>query len=117
MKAYIATDKNCDSDISLVVFAETAGKAKAYAANREEFDYYTFTDMSVRRCTQLDKYYCGGDAMDWCDPEDRVAMVREAGFSCSYEMDYADCPCDTCPATQYCVRYESMHEEDSDGDA
>lgn len=57
MKAYIAHDKNRDEPLTLVVFAETPGKAKAYAANCEEFDCYSFTDIRVKRCPNLDRFY------------------------------------------------------------
>ena len=56
MKAYIANDKNGDIYDAIVVFAETRGKARAYAANHEVFD----------------------------------------------------------GATEYCERYQSIHEEDGD---
>lgn len=49
MKAYTASDRNGDSGYSIVVFAETAGRAKAYAANSETFDDYDFTEIRVNR--------------------------------------------------------------------
>lgn len=102
MKAYTVSDRNGDEGITLVVFAETAGKAKAYAANSAEFDYYEFTDMRAQRVPALDRFYRGRPQMDWMDDEDRVAMVRYAGFSCSYNVDHPDC--DGCPAYEWCEK-------------
>lgn len=109
MKAYIANDKNCDEPYSEVIFAETAGKAKALAANSETFEEYGFTDIRVRRCRALDRFYKGRKEMDWLDMDDRIAMVRYAGFFCSYEMDNPGCH--ECGAAEYCERYE-RHKDD-----
>ena len=68
-------------------------------------------DVRVIRAPALDGAYRGLWEMDWFNAEDRVALVRDANFVCSYEMDYADCDCDQCPATEFCGRYESMHED------
>lgn len=57
MKAYIAHDKNHDEPLALIVFAESPGMAKAYAANCDGFDCYGFTDIRVKRCPNLDKFY------------------------------------------------------------
>ena len=108
MKAYIAHDKNCDEPRESVVFAETPGKAKAYAANWE-FDCYDFTDIRVRRCPDLDRFYKGRTKMDWCDVDDRIAMVRYAGFYCSYEMNHPNCH--ICEAAEYCERYERDRDD------
>ncbi len=109
MKAYIASDRNGDSGCSIVVFAETAGRAKAYAANCETFDCYDFTEMRVNRCKALDAYYKGRREMDWLDDDDRVAMVRYAGFECSSEVWHPKCEQGKCPAQQWCGRYEVMN--------
>lgn len=95
MKAFIATDRNGDEGISLVVFAETAGKAKAYAAGTDTFCDYGFTGIRVNRCKALDGSYKGKSEMDWLDADDRVAMVKLAAFHCGHEfgcMDGKDCP-------------------------
>ena len=78
MKAYSASDMNGESGCSIVVFAETAGQAKAYAASSDEFDTFDFTEIRVHRCKALDKFYKGKYKMDWMDDDDRVAMVRYA---------------------------------------
>ena len=103
MKAYIVTDRNCDSGTSLVVFAQTHGKAKAYAARSEELcDYGGYTEMRASRCEALDGFYRGKPVMDWLDTEDRIAMVRYAGFACSNEVDKP--LCEVCEAAQWCER-------------
>ena len=49
MKAYTASDRNGDSGYSIVVFAETAGQAKAYAVSSDMFDEYDFTEIRVKQ--------------------------------------------------------------------
>lgn len=105
MKAYIITDLKGYADYSTVVFAETSGKAKAIAIHTDTFEYYEFTEISARRAPKLDKYYRGQKEMDWFDPSDRVALVKEANFSCSYEYGIEDLMCEDCPAKQWCERY------------
>ena len=105
MKAYIITDLQGYADYSTVVFAETSGKAKAIAIHTDAFEDYEFTEISARRIPKLDKYYRGKKEMDWLDPNDRVALVKEVGWFCSDETFYSgECP--TCPAKQWCDRYE-----------
>lgn len=110
MKAYIASDRNGDSGSSIVVFAETAGQAKAYACASDMFDEYDFTEMRVNRCKALDSYYRGNREMNWLNDEDRIAMVRYANFECSSEVWHPECERDQCPAQQWCGRYERMKE-------
>lgn len=110
MKAYTASDRNGDSGYSIVVFAETAGQAKAYARDSELFDSFEFTEMRVNRCKALDSYYRGNREMDWLNDEDRVAMVRYANFECSCEVWHPECETGECPAQEWCGRYERMKE-------
>lgn len=106
MKAYSVSDRNGDADYSTVVFAETVGKAKAYAVGTDEFCDYGFTRLRAIRMPMLDKYYKGKPEMDWFDPKDRIAMVRYANYECSGELSFADCDCENCPAKKWCGRYE-----------
>lgn len=108
MKAYSVRDKN--SDYSTVVFAETSGKAKAIAITTDAFNDYEFTEISARRIPELDKYYRGLDEMDWNNDEDRIAMVKDGNFSCSYEFFEPD-DCETCPAKQWCQRWQDDYGE------
>ena len=63
-----------------------------------------FIYIEVRRKPQLDKYYRGLNEMDWYNDKDRIALVKECGFRCSYEtLEYIDCS--ECPAKQYCDAY------------
>ena len=110
MKAYTASDRNGDSGYSIVVFAETAGRAKAYAANSETFDDYDFTEIRVNRCPALDRFYRGKPEMNWLNDDDRVAMVRYANFECSSEIWHPECEEGECPAQEWCGRYERMND-------
>lgn len=110
MKAYIASDRNGDEGLSIVVFAESAGKAKSYTVGKDEFCDYDFTDIRVTRNPSLDRFYHGKSEMDWFDPEERIAMVRYANFSCTYELSDAECKCQACEAQRWCDRYQNMHD-------
>ena len=108
MKAWIAQEM-IEYSSSTVVFAETRGKARAEAMKTDSCEDVPFTDIWIRRAPQMDKYYRGMTEMDWLDENDRIAMVKDAGFSCSYEYDFADLDCETCPAKEWCDRYESIN--------
>ena len=108
MKAYTVTDRNGDEGTSLVIFAETAGKAKAYAAHTDTFCDYGFTGLRVNRISALDSCYRGKPEMDWLDMDDRVAMVRYADFECSPEVDWSEERCMQCDARTWCGRFEMM---------
>lgn len=112
MKAYSVSDRNGDAGCSTVVFAETVGKAKAYAVGTDELCDYGYTELRAIRVPMLDKYYKGKPEMDWFDPKDRIAMVRYANYECSGELSFADCDCEICPAKKWCERYESEMEDD-----
>ena len=110
-KAYSITDRNCDSGHSIVVFAKTRGKALAYAAWTDDFCDYGFIGLKAHRVKELDRFYRGKPEMNWHDQEDRISMVRYAGFQCSYEIDNESLKCEDCPAKEWCGRYESIHDE------
>ena len=65
-----------------------------------------FCDIEVHREKAVDEYYTPGKReMDWCDPVDRLVMVRDLGFACDpYESPYPD-ECPQCPAKEYCDSY------------
>ena len=105
MKAYIIHDLKGYADYSTVVFAETSGKAKATAITTDAFDDYEFTEISARRVPALDKYYRGECEMDWYNTEDRIALVKDGGFSCDPEC-WEEEDCEKCPAKQWCDRNE-----------
>ena len=96
---------------STVVFAETAGKARYVAMNSDTLgEDLTFKDVRVRRIPVLDGCYKGRREMDWFDPDDRLAMVKEAGYRCDDDGFDPD-ECVTCSSKEYCSRYEDYKEE------
>ena len=115
MKAYEVTDKEGYSEYSLVVFAESRGKAIYSAIGTDEFPKYEydFTQLRARRISCLDNAYRGKWCMDWDDEEDRLAMVRDAGWYCGEDAFDPD-DCDRCVAKEYCTRYEEYTEEVED---
>lgn len=110
MKAYYASADYLD--YATIVFAETRGKAKALALHTDAFEDSEYTDVRVSRRPALDRYYRGLPEMDWENTDDRIAMVRDAGFVCSWEYDIDECECKMCPASEWCARYEEMKDEE-----
>lgn len=110
MKAYIVQDR-WDPLFATVVFAETAGKARAIARNTDACEDLDFIDISACRVPSLDLCYKGKEEMDWNDPEDRLDMVKLAGFECSREIWDPDC--EPCPAKEWCGRYERDHDDEN----
>ena len=111
MKAYKVCDREGYSPCSIIVFAETRGKAISYAIGTDEYPKYEwdYTQLKAVREPALDKHYRGNTFMDWDNMEDRVAMVRDAGFCC--DDDYADIDdCKNCDAKEYCEEYERLQE-------
>lgn len=80
MKAWNVHQKY--GDATAIVFAETAGKAKTTALATENFWGSDFLDVEVHRQPGADQFYTPGKTeMDWCDPQDRINMVKYFGFS------------------------------------
>ena len=107
MKAYVVTDKN-ECVYSTIVFAETRGKAIVLAQSTDACEDVPFTEISAHRVPQMDKYYRGKSEMDWNNADDRIAMCKEAGFSCAAEVGEPECK--DCPAKNYCDRYQDEQE-------
>ena len=105
MKAYSVRDKN--SDCFTIVFAESVNKAKVIALHTDACEDSYYTDIRTKRIPDLDKYYrVGKKEMDWFDDADRIALVRDAGYSCDpeyWEEEY----CTRCPAKQWCERWQN----------
>lgn len=146
-KAFICAVKNMENELgSIVVFAETRGKAIGIAVNHELFeDYCDWREVRCRRCKELDGCYRGKAAMDWNDDLDRFDMVSKAGFWCTevdreecgrcyardvcenyrdylYEMKLAWCEeCGCCimvaPDPDNCEIYEAAHRKEGNGNA
>lgn len=117
MKAYKVYDREGYADYSCVVFAESRGKAVALALGTDEFPSgdWDFTQLTARRLPSLDKCYRGHWYMDWDNMDDRVALVREAGFICDPECADLD-DCKDCQAKDWCSQYEQMMEDMEDDD-
>lgn len=106
MKAWLVRER--DSEFATVVFAETRGKARSIAMQTDACADAEFTSIEVSRKPQLDKYYTPGKKeMDWYNDADRIALVKDGGFCCSYECG---CEFEECPAHQWCDRYEEEKE-------
>ena len=103
MKAYKAyDDKNCEG-YSTVVYAENATQAKLTALRTDACEDAEYIDIRVKRYPLMDALYKGSSEVDWCDPEQRIALVKEYGWEC-LEPEYEDC--EDCPAREWCGAYE-----------
>ena len=111
MKAWLVRDKH--EFCAEVVFAETRGKARSLALSTDCCEDANFTDIEVRREPDADKYYKEGKwHLDWDDPKDRIALVKECGFSCDCDVFCYEL-CQTCPANRYCDRYADFKKEEA----
>lgn len=111
MKAYKVSDRKGLSDYSVVVFADTPGKAVSLALGTDEFirSDWDFIELKAKRIPKLDDSYRGYWFMDWDNMADRVALVKEAGFMC--DPDYAEIDdCKNCEAKEWCEEYERLQE-------
>ena len=84
------------------------GRKSVRAMASEALEGVEFLDLEVYRLPQMDKYYkLDKSEMDWLDPEDRIALVKDAGFRCEYvELE----ECKQCPAREYCSEYEDCKQ-------
>ena len=112
MKAWLVQDKN-DFYGAEIVFAETRGKAKSLALATDSCSETNFLVIEVRRAPSADKYYRDGKwHLDWNNPKDRIALVKDCSFICDYEyLEWEDC--NTCSAKEYCDRYKDNPTEKS----
>lgn len=111
MKAWLVREKG--EFLATVVFAETRGKARAIARYTDACEDCGFCDIEVHRVPNMDKYYKDGKTeMDWYNPQDRIALVKECCFQCA-EIEYADC--DECSAKEFCDFYKDYAEELQNG--
>ena len=113
MKAYKLSSPY--TEYSEVVFAVTPSKAKALKGYFDEFENVEYIDMKAHRIAEFDKYYKNGKLfMDWNDPQDRLAMVVDGGFTCE-DVEWDECV--TCLATDDCENYQAEREEREAEDA
>lgn len=108
MKAWIVGTTT--SAYCAVVFAETRGKARGLAQATDACEDAAFLEITVRRAPKIDKYYKEGKVeMQWFNPEDRVALVKELGFEC---LDADEEDCRDCLAKQDCAAYNDYYKEE-----
>ena len=109
MKAWLVRGK--DEFGATVVLAETRGKARSLAQHTEACEDVDFCNIEVRRRPELDKYYTEGKReMDWYNSKDRIALVKDGGFTCDPEF-WEPVDCESCPAKEYCYKYQDRIEE------
>ena len=115
MKAYEVSDIHGYSDWTVIVFAETRGKAIASAIGTYEFPKYDwdFTELRAKRVPALDKAYRGNSRMEWDDDADRLVLVRDAGCYCDEDAFDPD-DCERCVGKEYCSRYKEYLEEEKE---
>lgn len=115
MKAWLVRNKDADYCGAEVVFAETRGKARSVAMATDCCSESRFTDIEVYREPIADKYYQEGKwHLDWYNPNDRLALVKDCGFSCDPEyFDLEECE-RYCSAKEYCDRYRDYMESENE---
>ena len=97
--------------ITEVVFADTRGKARMYLSELDTFDNYRYIEINPRREKALDYLnHENGYVMDLNKEEDRIAMVKDIGFYCSFP-DKEECK--ECCAREWCSEYECLKEEEN----
>ena len=60
---------------------------------------------------QADKYYKEGKwHLDWDNPQDRIALVKDCGFYCDRDCwEFANC--EVCSAKEYCDYYQEKRSD------
>lgn len=110
-KAYLVRERG--EFEAAIVFAETAGKARALAMQTDACEDADFTSIEVCRQKEADKYYKPGKLqLDWLKAEDRIAMVKDCGFTCIPDA-HCRAECADCPAGEFCDDYIGS-EDDSE---
>lgn len=114
MKAWFVQPK--DEFYAGIVFAETRGKARSVALSLDGFEDTQFTDVEVRRAPYADKYYKEGKCyLDWDNPVERIALVKDCGFICDCDyLEWEDCK--NCSAKIYCDRYQDHLKESEENE-
>ena len=106
MKAWLVREK--DEFEAAVVFAETRGKEKCMARHTDACEDVDFTSSEVRRLKEADKYYKPGKReLDWFNTEDRIALVKDCGFTCIPDAHCAE-ECAAFPENDFCDDYLEM---------
>ena len=111
LKAWRIQDEYSYEGGCTVVFAETRGKAHAIAMGTECCEDAEWTDIRVTRLPLMDGKDRGRHEINWDDPEDRIALVRDCGWSCSEEYLDREHDCPNCPAAEWCGSYIDWKKE------
>ena len=107
-KAWLVREKG--EFLATVVFAETRGKARALAQQTNACEGADFIDIEVIRIKKADKYYNPGKIeLDWENAKDRIALVKDCGFTCDYDIRRW-VECETCPAREFCGDFMENEE-------
>ena len=81
------------------------------ASQTEACDGVNFLDIEVRRMKEADKYYQDGKTeLDWFNDSDRIALVKECGFTCDWDVIEMK-ECVDCAAKEYCDQYKDLMQE------
>lgn len=87
-----------------VVFADTRTRARIYLNELDTFDNYRYIEISPRREKSLDYLdHPDGYVMSFAREEDRIAMVKNIGFYCTFP-DREEC--ESCCAKEWCSEYK-----------
>ena len=116
MKAYKVYDREGYSPYSVIVFAETRGKAIVEALGTDEFPScdWEFTELKAIRVPSADKHYRGVGQMDWCNDNDRLILIKELNYRCD-DDSFDPFDCKTCSEKDYCEKYgEWLDEQTAD---
>lgn len=89
-----------------VVFAETRGKAKSLAQYLDVCMDSDYCDIRATRAPEIGKYWKEHKReMDWENPQDRYALVKELGFQCGEDF-FEPNWCKECSAKEICDQYK-----------
>ena len=94
---------NGEDGYSVVVFAETRGKARVIAMGEDACEDMKFIDIKPYRLPIADHLYKNRCVMDWDNDEDRMFLVKECEWSC---VDGFEDDCEYCKCREYCVKYQ-----------
>ena len=108
MKAYLVYDKERIERYSTVVFAENRNQARYIALSTDTCEDAPYTDIVATRLPVADSQYNGRKEMDWCDPNDRLFLVKNCDVSC-VDPEFDECL--KCSAKDYCETYDDFLEE------
>lgn len=97
LKGFIVSNDEC----SIVVFADSPGKAKSMALTQEQFSFYDFIGLRARRCKDIDCFISIVTKDNWpyipyFYNDETIPIFRAAGI---YEID--EPTCDTCGLSSY----------------